>query len=336
MKHIFKIVAFLIIFYSCGSEKENPLYESSELSDKSAKELRLLRNEIFAKHGYIFKSEDLIKHFSQQDWYKPLYKNVDSLLTENDKLNIQLILKFEKQLNIKVESKVVSEPPISINKPINIESQIINSLSDSKELIREFLTFWNDSDTNYLEYKIKVVDTFDTLLTETQYKYVKYEIKGQGANFSATANKVALYCLKNSKYKEIFDTGIFQPECGTNDFSIKGLDLVLQNDTEFTVLTYHTRIWGCCGASDVLIDSLIFLRKPNHDYFGAIEFSFVDWNNDYCSGRGDTIYRKTRLNLMVEPAEMTTVKYKGEKTDSSEVLTKYLTFSGEKLQEISN
>ncbi len=335
MKQILKIVALFILVYSCSGEKENQLYLDSDLADKSAKELRILRNEIFAKHGYIFKSEDLRKHFSQQDWYEPLYDNVDSLLTENDKLNIQLILKFENQLNIK-ETKVVSEPLIPINKPINLENQIINSLVDSKELIREFLSFWNDSDTSYLEYKIKVVDTFDTLLTETKYKYVKYEIKGQGKDFSATANKVALYYSKNSNYKVVFDTGIFQPECGTNDFSIKGLDLILQNDTEFTVLTYHTRIWGCCGASDVLIDSLIFLRKPNHDYFGAIEFSYVDWNNDYCSGRGDTIYRKTRLNLMVDPAEMTTVKYKGERTDSSEVLTKYLTFSGEKLQEISN
>lgn len=47
--------------------------------------LRLLRNFIFAKHGYKFKSEDLLDHFSGKDWYEPRYDNVDELLTVGDK-----------------------------------------------------------------------------------------------------------------------------------------------------------------------------------------------------------------------------------------------------------
>jgi hypothetical protein len=59
------------------------------------KELRLLRNAIFAKHGLIFQSDDLKTHFKQFDWYKPQSKDVNSKLTEVDKANIESIQVFE-------------------------------------------------------------------------------------------------------------------------------------------------------------------------------------------------------------------------------------------------
>jgi hypothetical protein len=61
----------------------------------SANELRLMRNEIFANHGYIFKSDDLRKYFSQQLWYNPSFENVDHLLTDIEKHNVNLILNEE-------------------------------------------------------------------------------------------------------------------------------------------------------------------------------------------------------------------------------------------------
>ncbi len=59
-------------------------------------ELRIIRNEIFARYGYKFKSEDLIEYFSKQKWYIPLYDNVDTFLNEIEKENITLILVAEK------------------------------------------------------------------------------------------------------------------------------------------------------------------------------------------------------------------------------------------------
>jgi hypothetical protein len=55
-----------------------------------------MRNEIFAAHGYIFKSADLRDYFSKTKWYNPKFPDVTDKLTDIEKHNIQLILKYEK------------------------------------------------------------------------------------------------------------------------------------------------------------------------------------------------------------------------------------------------
>jgi hypothetical protein len=63
---------------------------------KENNELSIARNEIFARYGYIFKSEELKKHFNSFDWYRPIYENVDSFLTDIEKWNIKKLLEIEK------------------------------------------------------------------------------------------------------------------------------------------------------------------------------------------------------------------------------------------------
>jgi hypothetical protein len=58
-------------------------------------ELRLLRNTIYAKYGYIFNSPDLQRHFSQFSWYNGTKRNVDSELTVSDRENIRIIQNIE-------------------------------------------------------------------------------------------------------------------------------------------------------------------------------------------------------------------------------------------------
>ncbi len=65
----------------------------SELSVLSKKELRLARNEIFARNGRHFKSEDLRSYFLQFDWYQPYTDDV--ALSSLEKRNIEQILKEE-------------------------------------------------------------------------------------------------------------------------------------------------------------------------------------------------------------------------------------------------
>ncbi|MDP4180567.1 MAG: YARHG domain-containing protein [Bacillota bacterium] len=66
-------------------------------TDKLSKEdLGYLRNGIYAKYGYKFKSKIYSEYFSRFDWYEPSKDNVDELLNEVDKKNIQLILNMEK------------------------------------------------------------------------------------------------------------------------------------------------------------------------------------------------------------------------------------------------
>ena len=45
------------------------------LESKNLQELRLLRNEIFAKHGYVFKDQSLQYRFEKLDWYVPIDDN---------------------------------------------------------------------------------------------------------------------------------------------------------------------------------------------------------------------------------------------------------------------
>ena len=55
------------------NEKEYPFAYNYEWRDKylSKQSIRLMRNEIYARHGYIFKDLDLQNYFSKQSWYKP-------------------------------------------------------------------------------------------------------------------------------------------------------------------------------------------------------------------------------------------------------------------------
>lgn len=59
------------------------------------KDLRLLRNSIYAAKGYQFKSEDLFDYFTEKSWYCPKYENVDSLLTPEEIANINYIKLWE-------------------------------------------------------------------------------------------------------------------------------------------------------------------------------------------------------------------------------------------------
>lgn len=68
-------------------------YNDIKSLDKS--QLRILRNEIYARHGYIFKSADLKAYFSKYSWYKPLYSDVTSRMSGIEKYNAAFIKKYE-------------------------------------------------------------------------------------------------------------------------------------------------------------------------------------------------------------------------------------------------
>lgn len=67
----------------------------ADVEGKSAEELRLMRNYIFARRGYIFESEDLKEYFEQFSWYVPLYYDVTPRLSDIEKYNINFIKEYE-------------------------------------------------------------------------------------------------------------------------------------------------------------------------------------------------------------------------------------------------
>jgi hypothetical protein len=72
--------------------------ETDDLSQYSKSELRVMRNELYAKYGYRFKSADLREYFSAQPWYKP---NTDDAtvaykrMTAMERSNVLLIKEEE-------------------------------------------------------------------------------------------------------------------------------------------------------------------------------------------------------------------------------------------------
>jgi hypothetical protein len=66
-----------------------------ELRQLSLRDLRLLRNTLYARRGRPFKSKILQAHFKAMSWYKEDASYTDARLTEDDKRNIALIRSVE-------------------------------------------------------------------------------------------------------------------------------------------------------------------------------------------------------------------------------------------------
>jgi len=78
--------------------------DSTVLIGKSQEFLRYARNEIFARHGYVFSDLCLDNYFKHQDWYKAIDKNVS--VSEIEKTNIELIKKYEENFEY-TDSKII-------------------------------------------------------------------------------------------------------------------------------------------------------------------------------------------------------------------------------------
>lgn len=76
-------------------EASKQLLTANDLRYTSKEVLIIMRNEIFARHGYIFKRDDLYNHFAKKPWYNPQHEDVSHLLTHIEKENIRLIKAFE-------------------------------------------------------------------------------------------------------------------------------------------------------------------------------------------------------------------------------------------------
>jgi hypothetical protein len=61
----------------------------------SNSDLRILRNTIYAMHGYIFRSRDLQEHFQKFAWYSGTKTNVENELSENELRIIRIIVATE-------------------------------------------------------------------------------------------------------------------------------------------------------------------------------------------------------------------------------------------------
>lgn len=78
--------------YAFASER---LLTEDDLAGMTGRDLKIMRNEIFARHGYIFKTEDMKAHFNSQPWYEGRYDDVSSMLSDIEIKNVSFIKKHE-------------------------------------------------------------------------------------------------------------------------------------------------------------------------------------------------------------------------------------------------
>jgi len=80
------------------SERE---ISESELYGKSAWELSIMRNSIYARHGYTFKNGKLHDYFSQYAWYHPSEDDAATVyykMSDIERHNVRTIKQYEKSI----------------------------------------------------------------------------------------------------------------------------------------------------------------------------------------------------------------------------------------------
>ena len=74
----------------------NTLLKKKDVENLKKGDLTIIRNTIYARHGYSFKNRPLRVFFDAQSWYIPVHTNIKSDFTEIEKENIKLLLRYEK------------------------------------------------------------------------------------------------------------------------------------------------------------------------------------------------------------------------------------------------
>jgi len=87
---------------------ENKVIAEAMLRGLSLHELRLLRNEIYARHGRVFKTLWLQQYFGGQVWYDANEEFKDEELTGADKTNVETIVAYENKLHNQLSTKPVT------------------------------------------------------------------------------------------------------------------------------------------------------------------------------------------------------------------------------------
>ena len=79
------------------ADSNSKYYTKKDLKGLSRWEVQLARNEIYARHGRKFTTDEIRKYFEGKDWYSGVVEDIpDSELNQYEIANRDMILKYEK------------------------------------------------------------------------------------------------------------------------------------------------------------------------------------------------------------------------------------------------
>ncbi len=84
-------------------ESNSRILEADELTEMTKAELRIARNEIYARYGWWFESEDLADHFAEKAWYAAGVSINNIALSDVERANIDLISEMEETALVRVD-----------------------------------------------------------------------------------------------------------------------------------------------------------------------------------------------------------------------------------------
>jgi hypothetical protein len=116
MRNIFYLIIAILCSQSSFSqindcsECNTKAYTYNDISHLSLLELKIIRNEIFARHQYVFKDTRLTDYYLENfTWYRPDYNTENNIkLNDIEKENISLLLKYETKKEV-LKTTIVEE-----------------------------------------------------------------------------------------------------------------------------------------------------------------------------------------------------------------------------------
>ncbi len=86
------------------SDSNTRLISESELTSLTSWQLKVARNEIYARHGRPFVHKDLQCYFATQSWYQIDYAFSNSMLSVIENKNVETIKNYEEKINSPLKS----------------------------------------------------------------------------------------------------------------------------------------------------------------------------------------------------------------------------------------
>lgn len=116
----------------------------------SLDEIRLMRNEIYARKGYTFKDQNLQEYFENKDWYHKSATNEKIKLNDIEQKNVVFLKKIEKELKLErvslVEQLIELKKLVSSNNSKQLKNRFDVELDDD---LKTTLSYIDLKDLNW-------------------------------------------------------------------------------------------------------------------------------------------------------------------------------------------